>query len=393
MSVLMSWNIERFGQNKLVANQFFDPTSLREPNIVSTITQSGADLFAVIEVQTGAGGGFGSLITPPSGVGGVISLLLNLRANVDPNWQVVPPLILTPNGGYSEGIAIFFNSNTFQFCGPLAWTGAGTGPIAAGGGGGVPYPTPPWGIALPIAPNILNNTAQNTLAGQCQFQNAGAPVFFNNNNCRSIWWTQFLDISANPNRLLNLFTVHFPPFANQAALAFAQLANVPQITGPLAANEDRIVWGDFNINALNPAAAAVFAHLTGGPVPYTALINLPTNLRDVRRAATTGVAPYYHYVKGSNAGGYINLDNIFVARQNPPPGAVNRNIANRTFGGGGFTVDMVRPLFSYFVPPGTPGYMPPGGARARAFRNPVNFGHIGGKRGVSDHMAVVVTLP
>ncbi|HET6260934.1 MAG TPA: hypothetical protein VFG99_01690 [Chloroflexia bacterium] len=396
---IMAWNIERFGVNKLQANAW-DTTGSRTAFITSTIAQANPDVLVIIEVQTNAVAGFGGLISDTSGAPAVQALLWWLRGwQPGAGWSVVPPLIISPGGGYSEGIAVFFKSTNLSFWGPWMWNGVTGAPLVLGMQ--QTYAGTTWDGYLPAAastrPGPVN---QDTLAGQYRFFDAmGNVINFPNATSRSVWMTQFQVLATG--RGLSLFSVHFPPKVAQSRQAFGQLARVPEITSALVA-EDRVVLGDFNINALNGWEAGVFQHLTGGPgviggvpvspINYIQQFAAATSIKSVKQASTTGAAPYYSYAKLSSAGALMAIDNMFVARAGGAAGAAgNAQVANRVIGTAAapvaYTMDMVSSI------PAIIGGLPPGGARKRRLNTLVNYGHIGGGRGSSDHMPVVIDLP
>jgi hypothetical protein len=399
---LLIWNIERFGDTKLNTN-WWDTTGSRNWFIMNTISAINPDLIAVIEVQTGAGPGFGGLINGAGDVGSR-TLLTQLRfSNMAAGWQLVPPLIISPAGGYSEGIAVYFKNTVFNFWGPNMINGAGSMgvPIAAGAGnyagGHFANALPAGASTNPAATGAWGTYNQNQLAGRHAFNNVAGPVWFPNALMRSIWMTQFRYVAAAGARVLSLFVVHFPPKVLPARQAFAQLANVNEISGPLGVGglpEDRVVCGDFNINALVPAQANAFQHLTGGPAvigaaPVSAIVyaqQIPgasaTSIKSVMSSSTTGAPVYYNYVKRSSAGQNLCIDNIFTVRQGGVAAPLNNLVNNR----------VIAPPMAISIPNIILG-LPAGGARARRFRNIANYGMIGGSRGASDHMSVSIDVP
>lgn len=392
---VMAWNIERFGVNKLMTNAW-DLTAQRGQFIAQSVVNVNPDVFIIIEVQTNAHNAFGGVISDTSGAPGVMAILMHLQAvQAGAGWSVVPPLVISPAGGYSEGIAVFYKSAVFNFWGPNMWNGLTSEPLQIGQS--VAY-TGLWAGALPNrASGIPGPFQENTLAGKFAFWNGNVLINFPNANARAPWYTLFNEIATG--RLLKLFAVHFPPKAYLASQAFQQFANVGEVTGIMTPTEDRIVLGDFNLNALNPAQTGSFATLTGGPVPvnypqYVQMItgaspNPATMLKSVTQASTTGAAPYYNYSKQDSAGNQQSLDNAFVVRG----GAAAAPLAVV-----GNSVVGTLPMFPIDLAAGNTipniiANVHAGGARAKRFRTLVNFGHIGAKRGASDHMPIVVDLP
>jgi hypothetical protein len=398
---IMQWNIQRFGINKLM-NSWWDLTGRRGQYLYSTMTLPATpDIIVIIEVQTNAAAAFGGLISDTSGAPAVMAILYQLRQDFPAdNWAVVPPVILTPNGGYSEGIAVLYKSAILSFWGPMMWNGV-TGVAAVQNGvGAADYPGL-WADALPnrISTNGRNIT-ENQLAGQCAFFDPNGRVEFPAGNARSIWLTVFHDAASN--RLLSLFSLHFPPQADNARAAFGQLTSVAELNQALVPAEDRVVLGDFNINALSAFQANVFQHLTGGPavlplipvspIVFQQLFAEGGSLKTIWDASTNNGANYYGYGGTTLAGALLGLDNIFVARQGGAP-APDGMVANRVVGTPAppapavYTVDMVEDI------PAIINNLPPGAPRSQRFRTLVNYGHIGGAPGASDHMPQLVHLP
>ncbi len=399
---IMSWNIERFGFNKLAPN-WWDKTAARRGHIRKIIGEAQPDVLVVQEVQTSPAEGFGGLISDPSGGIGVRVLRLILR-NLFPaaEWCVVPPAILTPQGGYSEGIAVFFKAQVLQFRGPMAWTAAG---IRPNGPGVVPIPYGGlWGPVLPATPSGLG-VNQNCLAGQFAFfkppPNGHLIWNFPNENSRTPWLTRFFN--PGTGRHLTLISVHFPPDPHDAATALTNLAQVTEVGVALAPNEDRVILGDFNINVNQPMQVGAFEHLTNGApvctIPYQEQFGpgSVTTVLPVFTAKSNPPPPYYEYVKDDEPG----LDNAFVAREAPAAAVNNQAVVNTIVGvplgappppppppppPATFQVDMFEDIPAINV-------RPKGAGRYARFNTLINYGHIGGRRGASDHLPIVFDLP
>ncbi|HMV82925.1 MAG TPA: hypothetical protein PLD20_03995 [Blastocatellia bacterium] len=417
---VMVWNIQRFGLNKMIGNNF-DPGGTRGTYIEQTILQEvQPDILIVIEVCTGQHAGVGTLITDPSGGAGVTNLLQRLNGGNVPqgNWRVVPPLVLNPNLGrvgdraYSEGIAVFFDRTRLDFTGPNKWTGdenhQGSQPIQnpanpnANGPASVAYDGT-WLNALPTTVPVGNspNLAQNQLAGRAIFNTANnQQVFFPDIYARNPWLTTFVEKNGNAAvRQIKLFSVHFPPDSLNAKKAVANLAYVPAVTAPLVPGEVRLILGDFNIDNMSYNEASIFEQLTadvnriGGrnkpttDIYTTLFFDKVTMLDSVPYASVQGLGPYYGYV---NHEGY---DNILVAGA----AGLNPRVVNRVVGTppqdavppppAVYSVAMVNPI------PNIRGLVGQTDDQKNAIFNAIgNFGTIGGSLGASDHMALVVEV-
>lgn len=392
---IMAWNIQRFGKGKLTVSPW-DVIAARQEHILNTVMIANADILVVIEVQTSAAPGFGGLISDTSGGPGV-RLLVELLRNRDPagGWMLVPPAVLTPVGGYSEGIGVFFRSNRLSFEGPMAWTAAGIAPYQPNVTVTAQYGRP-WETALPRRASRLG-PKQNELAGQYEFlDGAGNLRTFPAGNSRSLWRTRFYD--TQEKRSLDLFAAHFPPRADLAWLAFSKLAGVREVGEALNFREDRVVLGDFNVNVNSPAAARVFDLLTGGPairraapcpLEYQQLFAAEsvTAVKSVRQASPNGAPNFYRYASHAKSGTRWGFDNAFVAREGRPE-ANNQAVINRVIGTGAYGVDMIAT-----IPEIHAQWPNSSAARFQRFNNLVNYGHIGGGRGASDHLAIVFDLP
>lgn len=423
MPRILYWNIENFAIGKLtqlfVKRQFGGrprrANDAKGQYILDTLNatdQAGAlldpDFVVVVEVSTGRAPG-GSLVTG-AGAEGALLLLDHLQNTPARYWHLVPPLVLGA-GGNAEGIAVYYRSDRWRFTGPWYWNGATAQALAAGARA---YDGD-WADALPAG--------SNTRAGQPSFMTAPAappgggpvpppqPIYFPNANNRPPFLTQFTEIAA-PNRILNLFGFHAPATFLLSMQATVTLATIPQVAAPLAANEIRIIAGDFNTNlnsttrvgnaggvaaGLSPANA--FNRLTGlGYVQHFVAADGGTMLKSVgfkytsnNIANTNGAFPEYGYLRN------LAVDNI-LTRANPAL-AVQRCIVNRVIGtptNAAYTTLANRPAGNRYsvameetiqdIIAGTA----PGAARLRRFNAVANFGRMGGKRGASDHMALMV---
>lgn len=416
---VMVWNIQQFGLNKMTISDY-DQGGTRGAYIVNTVNQQvQPDIFIVIEVRTGQQYGVGSLISDPSGGAGVLRLLEMLNGGDvnQGNWRVVPPLVLNPNLGrtgdtaYSEAMAVFFDCTKLDFTGPNKWTGTksnqGSKPIED--------PANPndtgllskaydgdWMGVLPNTNPINNlpNLPQNQLAGQGIFYDGNNnQVLFPDLFCRNPWLTTFVEKNGNvAGRTIKLFSVHFPPNSLQAKLATANLAYVPSVIAPLVGTEVRLILGDFNIDNMNDDEVNIFEQLTanvnriGGrnkpatDIYTTQFFDKVTMLEGVPWGSVQGDSPYYGYVK------WHGYDNILVAGGNPQ----NALVVNRVVGTPPQDNDYA-PQAVYSMAMASPiqnirRLRQSKDGKDQIFNTIDNFGTIGGVRGASDHMALVVEV-
>ncbi len=258
---VLAWNIQFFTIKRIDDNS--GTTSVeRAANaertlanlmyIITTVEQSGADIFVVIEprssqgaVQQLAGGG---------GPTGLLYLLAQLREWM-PNrkWCLVPPLRLNPRdiigqiSTYTECIGVFWSDLNLQFTGPNVWPAGnanGSGPpIAPNTGATANYPAP-WNAAVP-----KNLQA----AGQCRFFDGNKEILFPQEYNRRPFFTTFRERNA-PQRTLRLFTMHTSP-----GTARDGLANMVDVSERIPGDgEVSLIIGDLNVN-LNQMDSSAYA--------------------------------------------------------------------------------------------------------------------------------------
>lgn len=426
---VVAWNIQDLSWNKITGDT---ERRLRTVYILDTVEAIDADIFVVIEVETGSNkqGSIGDLIEPTSG-GPAVSLLLQaLRHFVDPDWCVVPPIM---SGGErrKEGIAVFFNSAKVAFRGPSqinAYPGSGktvvyrSRDIAATAD---TYPAP-WQNALPttrppggdFGPHGDIQRNQNQLAGKAIFQVPGATsasvMGFPLPNSRAPFLTEFYEMATQ--RTFKIMSVHLPPkrkvvsgkkIPAEAGDAMANIATLPEIVGPIADNEVRLVLGDFNINTLNPDHAPCWTPLTAVNVPtssgttryelLTAQDYAASHLLGPTDAKLDGQAPYYSYVSrgrywDTDAGGLRTDPSSYPAALDSIYGAWGPGTAHPGFG---WVINRIAPW-----PADVPPYMNRSIKQLRSsylspkvrdlnFQKLENFGAI---RATSDHMAVQLVI-
>lgn len=405
MPRILYWNIQKFAINKMTTytrkRQFGGKprysNSVKGDYILGTvdqITQAGAslqpDFFVVVEVTTGRQPG-GSLITG-AGSTGVLHLLDRLQTEVNANWRLVPPLVLG-GAGQREGVAVFFRNDNWQFIGPMYWNGANAqaAPLGAVAYGGV------WANVLPAD--------SNTRAGQSSYTNAmGANINFAFPNSRPPFFTKFQRRNvAAP--IVSLFSFHADSTPPGSVIGTNNLAQIPYIAAGPAVNETFVVVGDFNCDLNNNVnigggmtqATAYNALIGQGFTRHLGAAQGTTMIKDVgfnpavnpNIATTNGVFPYYGY--GRN----LPVDNILTR---PTPLGANATIINRVVGtplNAAYVNSAVRPAgnqYSVAMASAIPQINTIGTAagRVRRFNSNENFGTIGGRRGASDHLGVLI---
>lgn len=371
---LMVWNIQKLTINKFQPEVAGDPMLYRAVYILQTIRRIDPDILVLVEVQTAiqhADAGQGFIVSPGSGGQAVLELLRVLRHD-DPagDWQVVPPL-LSGSDGKKEGIAVFFKDTKVNFRGPyqidtMDLDGTGTedygisGEVTVGANG--PYPAP-WHNALPANPPAggpINGQVknQNQLAGRPFFQDPTlahwgphqrlAPMQFPDPGMRSPYLTVFREIGVAHPRNISVLSCHLPPATYQASKAIDKILLIPEVTSAMAADDVRVVCGDFNINFNYFYKASYFMNLVhydvprpGGTTNYAFWHPIaPTIYRGVRAARLEGSPPYYDVIsKGwetrrkhdvENPGHLQGVDAIFAAfGTDPAPALDHGEVVNR----------------------------------------------------------------
>lgn len=405
MPRILYWNIQKFAINKMTTytrkRQFGGKpryaNSVKGDYILGTvnqITQAGAslqpDFFVVVEVTTGRQPG-GSLITG-AGSTGVLHLLNRLQTEVDANWCLVPPLVLG-GAGQREGVAVFFRNDNWQFIGPLYWNGANaqTAP-----GGAVAY-AGVWANVLPAD--------SNTRAGQSAYTNAaGANINFAFPNSRPPFFTKFQRRNvAAP--IVSLFSFHADSTPPGSVIGTNNLAQIPYVAAGPAANETFVVVGDFNCDLNNNVnigggmtqATAYNALIGQGFTRHLGAAQGTTMVKDVgfnpaanpNIATSNGAFPYYGYSRN------LPVDNILTR---PTPVGANAAIINRVVGtpiNVAYVNPIVRPAgnrYSIAMTSSIPqiNNILAAAGRVRRFNSNENFGTIGGRRGASDHLGVLI---
>lgn len=458
MTRVLYWNIENFGYNKIrpftgkrtrlgapiVNVQATDRFNL----IIKHINSYDPDIFVIIEVSTGIGAQ-GGLISQSGGWDGC-ELLLNDLINIDPSWNLVPPL-LVGTAGRSEGVAVFYKSQIAAggerfFTGPNRWGGPGVfsfNPIPAAAPPVAPVVYPPYVDNLVWqAPRLIPGAAQFN-GGQQEDQMAARTLFATpvggfGVGLRTPYMTTFCETNAGGavQRNLTLFAVHSPPrtFAGIAYIANMAL-NAEIIAAPIA-NETKIIVGDFNVNLLNNVGADLnrYAPLTAAPMPapqrYTSLMvpaaapaagGNPSPLQEYKGFFATHMKsrnqarfwslggqdmgyPGYSYTGSGQSDNTYSIDNILVNGGGGAAMAICNSVVGApldaflpTPGGapdgagvGGFGTNMAH---DFLAPPigGWPIAQTVAYALgdAQRFRGWSNFRHI---RSTSDHLALFATV-
>lgn len=419
---IMSWNIQDLSLTSKIAPTLADPNQERAVYILLSIIGRNPAILVVVEVETGRPPVYdarGYLVTDTSGGPAVRWIHQALRALQPGNdWRVVPPL-LSGALGRKEGIAVFFDNHRVNFRGPYQVAndpiGAQVYQYSRQVMGPAPAWAPPWAGALPPAPPagpaIGGGLNQDQLAGQPYFATGpglGAPpLLFPDPHYRSPYLTEFIEVNVPAPRILKVLGVHLPPFGGVAAMdAVANVPLIPEMyTVPMTANEVRVICGDFNVDALDPAGVGLLAPLKTTNVPLAAggttryedgEFKAPSMLRRVLHASTAGVMPYLGYTAtqwnwvnqvyapGNN---YPDYDGIYVAYGTYPDDPPHGYVMNRVVGTPpnlpevpqGMAIPMAQLLTWPHPPPvGFP-------TRDQIFQMMPNYGKI---FGASDHMPV-----
>ncbi len=442
---ILFWNIENFAQNKVNHNNNkrqpgttisrYLASRLRSAYIVSHIVQTIPDIFVVVEIETGYDAP-GRLVRG-AGMNGAITLLNDIRNGTgNNNWMLVPPLQTGPN----EGVAVYYDSTDLIFTGPYIWPGGGGATAQPAGGMAGAYPpaiTAVVGGGV-VPANALQNIGvnENQCAACVDFTynannaaNQGNPIVYAGRAPYMVTFAEMNNAVMPPvlTRNITVFGVHSPASYPFAAAYLQELADTEEITVANAANEVRVVAGDFNVNLMTATLFpnANYANMQGGLANYTlelAPIAPPpavipngyqgyfaTHIKPRRSAvywSTAALASYYPgfgYIGSARVANLYAIDNIFTryGAGVAPPLANSFTILNGISGspfnvvaptpGGappgvqGFNVALPNPIFNP-APAVAPAFSI---ARRQVFYSWANYGSL---RSTSDHLALMMDI-
>lgn len=458
MTRVLFWNINNFSSNK-VDNQTSQLTTtqsmMRDNHIIRDVfNQNVPDIFVIVEVFNRRNDTLLSGV-PVFGNArvGVTQLLTEIRsATVNDKWMVVPA-ITSGKYGYTEGVAVFYNSVNLHFLGPYVYgpdymtVWGYTRPINRACplantvrpnncpntwlNGPQAYPDP-WAGCLPNRAYALQNANmpnEDMLAGQWQFPVTGGVLSFPNHYNRSPFFTKFLDPNNN-DRIINLYSVHTSP--DSAMYGTRQVIKIPNIAP--GGNEVTVIAGDFNVDCFAKNSLYAYRELLNAnfvmgldPRDGTGQINnerwpycmthlLPT--ADATPFGTANVAqpnaqmnvyPRFGYMGSSWPSVTMTgaLDNIFVRYGQNTAGAMqNMTVVNSVVGSPYTALDGNTPAaalnvvgtLNYPAQISDGGIALPGGEDATSpdmdlfmewFQQYGNFGVI---RDTSDHLPLVIDV-
>lgn len=451
MTRILYWNIENFAYNKIRefsakrtwdGQQKIDRKATDRLELIMThVTRFTPDIFVVVEASSTAGNGPGSLISDNNGWLGCQTLLEELRNQTPDDWNLVPPLIVGTQGR-AEAVAVFYKPSILNaagtavvgkrlFTGPNAWSAAGSGVSTDQAVQPDDYPDNTRDTCFSVRNRPIPGGAQHR-GGQNESQCA-ARVSFNDTNgaaidyggLRSPYMVTFCETLNGPpvtvQRNLTLFAIHSPPYNPAAGNYLDALATVGNIAAARAANETRVIVGDFNINLFrqDDTMTGHYAGLTNlgyalqlapdpanppQPAQRTAYNGyFATHIKGIKNSmfwTTAGMtAPYpgYRYVGASLAERLYSIDNILVWGGAPaeftvantvvgvPLGVVNPAPGNAPLG-----IVQIPSQFTA-APVGWPAAVGPqyiAGFR-QTYRGWRNYARI---RSTSDHLALFVTV-
>lgn len=385
---LLFWNIQRFSINKMnpssPANGGPPPmdevvqTTWRACHINGVIAKVQPDIIAIVEAQSDRG--FLGTLQEGNGKTALLELLASLRI-LNRAWCLVPPLKMVGSvtvTGYTEVVAVFFRSDTIDFVGPYVWPQAAPAigpkvPVPATGAMGGDYP-PEWQQALP---------ANNRFAGQFRFFDAttNSEIKFVDDSGRRPFHTVFVEKNQPTNRTFRIVFSHPTPNPD-AKVCLARLTALAELdASKQTPNEVHVLAGDFNIDIRANLKPVVATYLKFIATEFTFLFP-PTAGSTLYQNTTMATTTSYRRNEA--------LDNILVRyHKTATPPAHNADIVDRVAATPPFiSGDMMRSLSSLQNDP----RFADDNARQAAFREFVNFGHIGPTDGVSDHLAIYADL-
>jgi hypothetical protein len=443
MTRVLYWNIENFGINKIDnpnTKKRKRGSSISEGEasdnrlfyINQVLTAVNPDVVVVVELEDSPFVAAGRL-SQGAGRDGAIALRGEIQLALGGNWALVPPLQTGP----TEDVAVFYERTNRYFAGPYVWPG-GVGPAVAPGAATAAYP-PTLQNGLPnraVPAGALQNggvnerrcAAQTAFTYAAAHMNAGAAIAW---GVSRVPYMVSLYESAGAGRTLTIFGIHAPAAAGPAAQYLQDLADVAEIVDNIAANEVRLVIGDFNLQLVGAppglAEDPAYAFLQGqgytlalrpvNPAPGAPFAGYPgyyaTHIRSQYKAKCWpkgGVNPAYYpgyrYVGADHGPPSAAIDNAFFqyGAGIAAPGPHNFTIMNAVTGtplnavappSGGAWPGVVPLGRLTTVPPPAPPALPPaagpayGAALVQGFRGWANYGYI---RSTSDHFALSIDV-
>ncbi len=294
---LLVWNVQFFTCNKISMNntdwyEYVDTDGNKADGnftalmcldyIVSNIKLADAHIFVLIE-NLSSQGTMGSLAGGNGAIGSLLMLDRIRGATLNRNWMLVPPLkavnklqterkeggfvALVKEGAYTECISVYYRSDLMTFIGPYVW------PQTNNNDSPVKVAQRDTGQATQAYPDVWDGAYPpgNHFAGQFEYftdaPNRTGQLLFPDGGCRRPFLTQFRE--AGPGgRKISLASVHYPPKAIPAGLAFATTLRYfsNQATYNIQPDEVVLVAGDFNLD-----------YLTIKPADWNRLYNTAAN--------------------------------------------------------------------------------------------------------------------
>jgi hypothetical protein len=355
---ILFWNVRDFSINKIN-----NPSLKRQQH--STITRTAAsqdrlnqittlinnvnpDIFVLVEVET-VRNTPGTLVRG-GGVTAAIQLLTAIRNTTNqPDWMLIPPIITGPK----EGVAVYYRSTNRYFTGPNTWSGGANGfSQTPGTAPANNYPANLMnGLPNRTIPNASPNnplTAERRVAAKIDYaysEFAGIDresdeVIFG--KWRAPYMTTFAEFNGGfLQRKISLFSVHSPASYKSSGFYLQDLIYCEEIVSDPAANEVKVIAGDFNVNSMrttdnyipNPnyqnlidvGYSLTIAPTHNVPNPINGYVGyFATHIKPAKHAtygSTFGAIQYYpgYGYMGADQGNFVAIDNIFVRYGAPAP--------------------------------------------------------------------------
>ncbi|MDQ3933510.1 MAG: hypothetical protein M3340_02640 [Actinomycetota bacterium] len=449
MTRILFWNIETFALNK-IADPSTSPVkkgSKQKKNerakdrlayIRHVFDVVKPQVIVVVEVETGYDAR--GRLARGAGLSGSVRLLDELRGSMGAAWMLIPPIQTGPK----EAVAVYYDSTRRFFTGPYRWPGGAEATAAAAAVTG-DYPSGPGPDLMACLPDpkdgakprgAIPQGAQYNI-GRDERRCAARTTDFTarvtkktipwGDKARAPYMVTFAETNAKGTvvRNLTLFAVHAPASAFNAPTYMEWLSVTTQIVDARAANEVRVVLGDFNVNLLDAETYELKAAykllpeqgykraldpLPSAPTPLKGYPGyFATHIRGRKKAACWGTTeaparyPGYAYTGSDQWKNFYAIDNIFVWGAKP----TNFTVLNPIVG---TPLDLYAP--SWFLPrlgghielkrltavppyPAAAGANPPKlgppnlGGVIGAFRGWKNYGRI---RSASDHLALAIDV-
>lgn len=293
MTRILYWNIGNFSLKRI--NDPSDPATsfssqLRYRHIIDEVFMPHTpDILVIVEVfsRNSATMLEGCTVGGNAALG-VWDVLVEIQEQTgNDNWSLIPP-IWSGTQGFTEAVAVYYDSTHLQFLGPYVWgpdyrTASRSFPLNRACPLGQTVRPIGYGPAWPNGPGNYDPfwtgafaqhrafpggggmPTENRLAAQWEFYGAnGVRIHFSEPHHRSPCYCKFRDLTVPGGRAIKLFAVHTSP--GSAINATRNLADIQELQPAL--NEVSVVVGDFNVDGFVSGMHA-YTPLLSPPLSFT----------------------------------------------------------------------------------------------------------------------------